>query len=270
MIEQISAERPTFAKLSQLLQAQELLWAWTGRNIRARYQQSLLGGLWIVIQPLATVAIFTVIFTLFVPVDTGKIPYIVFSYVALTPWMLFAGALTDMANSLVDNMHLLTKIYFPREILPLSALLVRLLDFLIMVGLLLFLFLYFRLPLFPVSWLYLPVILLIQLAFSLGLGLLLAAANVFYRDVRPLLTLGIQLWFYASPIIYSVEMVPTYLRPFYLLNPMASILEAYRAILLYGATPSPYVLLAGVVALLVLGGGYWYFKRVEFEFADIV
>ncbi|MCE7985832.1 MAG: ABC transporter permease [Caldilinea sp. CFX5] len=258
------------AGVAQLVQAKDLLWAWTRRGIQSRYQQSLLGGLWIIAQPLATVAVFSTIFTLFVPVDTGAVPYPVFSYAALAPWLLLANGLSDMADSLVNNMHLITKIYFPREILPLASLLARFLDFLVASVLLVVLLFVFQVTVSPVLWLFLPLIILIQLALMLGLGFMLAAANVFYRDVRSLLTLGLQLWFYASPIIYSVEMVPPYLRPFYLLNPMASILEAYRAILLYGVMPSPYLLFAGVVALLLLGGGYWYFKRVEFEFADVV
>ena len=114
--------------MSYLLQTKDLLWAWTDRTIRARYQQSLLGGLWIVVQPLTMVLLFSIIFTFFVPVNTGAIPYPVFSYVGLIPWMLFANALSDMSESLVVNMGLITKIYFPREILPLASLLARLLD----------------------------------------------------------------------------------------------------------------------------------------------
>lgn len=252
------------------MQAKDLLWAWTSRIIRTRYQQSVLGGLWIIVQPVATVILFTIVFTFFVPVSTGGIPYIVFSYTALTPWLLFANSLNDMANALVDNMQLVTKIYFPREILPLAALLARLLDFVVAVGLLFVLILYYRVPLFVTGWLYLPVILSVQLLLLLGLGLALAALNVFYRDVRPLLTLVLQLWFYASPIIYPVSMVPEQFRPFYFLNPMAGILEAYRAVLLDGNPPGVHLALSAIIALIIGVTGYWFFKRTEFQFADVV
>ncbi|MEZ4867707.1 MAG: ABC transporter permease [Caldilineaceae bacterium] len=258
------------AIVSQLIQAKELLWAWTSRIVRSRYQQSVLGGLWIIVQPVATAILFTVVFTFFVPVNTGEIPYVVFSYTALTPWLLFANGLNDMANSLVENMQLVTKIYFPREILPIAALLARLLDFLVAVGLLFILILYFRVPLFAIGWFYLPVILAIQLILLLGLGLALATLNVFYRDVKPLLTLIIQLWFYASPIIYPVSMVPEQFQSFYFLNPMAGILEAYRAVLLDGNPPGLHLMLSGSMALIIAAAGYWFFKRTEFQFADVV
>ena len=258
------------ASISNLIQAKELIWAWTGRIVRSRYQQSVLGGLWIIIQPVATVLVFTVIFTLFIPVDTGDIPYIVFSYTALVPWMLFSNSVADMSSSIVDNMSLVTKIYFPREILPISALLARLLDFAVAESLLLVLMLIYHTPLFPTGWLFLPIILAIQLALALGLGLASSAANVFFRDVKPLLTLCLQLWFYATPIIYPVTMVPERLRPLYFLNPMAGVIEAYRAILLYQQLPGSYLYISGIVSLLALISGYWFFKRVEFQFVDIV
>jgi lipopolysaccharide transport system permease protein len=256
--------------LSELVETKDLIWSWTGRTIRARYQQSVLGGLWMIVQPVANVAVFTIIFTVFVPIDTGDIPYIVFSYVAMIPWMFFANSLTDMTISIVANMHLVTKIYFPREILPISAVLARLADFAIAAALLVLLIVIFRLPLYPPGLLLLPVILAIQLAQIVGLGLILAAANVFYRDIQPLLTLGIQLWFYASPIIYPLSLVPEELQPYYLLNPMAGILEAYRAVLLYETLPGPSLVYAGLVSLVVFLAGLWFFKRVEFQFADIV
>ncbi|MFN8487841.1 MAG: ABC transporter permease [Caldilineaceae bacterium] len=256
--------------VSSLIRSKELIWTWTERIVQARYQQSILGGLWMIVQPVATVAIFTVIFTFFVPVNTGKIPYVVFSYTALIPWLLFANGLTDMANAVVDNMSLVTKIYFPREVLPFAVLLSRVLDFFIASVLLIVLILYFKVPIYPVGWLYLPIILAIQMAQIVGFGLALAAANVFYRDVKPLLTLGLQLWFYASPIIYPVSMVPERFRPFYFLNPMAGVLEAYRAVLLYKTLPGAYLWTSGLVALVIVVAGYWFFKRVEFQFADII
>lgn len=256
--------------LKNLLTHRDLLLAWTSRTIRARYQQSILGSLWAIIQPAATVAIFSVIFTFFVPVNTGGLPYVVFSFTALVPWTLFATSITDMVDSLVLNMNLVSKIYFPREILPAAALLARLLDFAIAGVVLGLLILYFRLPLFVMGWIYLPLILVTQLALALGLGFVGAALNVFYRDVKHLFALGLQIWLYASPIIYPVSTVPESLRPLYFLNPMAGIIEAYRSVLLYGSIPGPYLWISVVFALAILVFGYWFFKKVEFQFADVV
>jgi lipopolysaccharide transport system permease protein len=258
------------AEARGFLQARDLLWAWTGRNIRARYQQSSLGWLWAVIVPTAQAAIFSVIFTVFVPIDTGDIPYPVFSYVAVVPWTLLASSLADMSQSLVASMFLITKIYFPREVLPVAAMLARLMDFGVAVGLLVVLMLIFQVPVFLPGLLYLPLILAVQLALILGLGLASAAANVFFRDVQSLITLGLQVWFYASPIIYPVTLVPEPLRPFYFLNPMAGVLTAYRDVLLNGQAPGPYLIPSAIVAVVIFLAGYWFFKRVEFQFADIV
>jgi lipopolysaccharide transport system permease protein len=254
----------------QFYQFKDLLRAWTERNLRARYQQSILGGLWIIVQPMATVIIFSIIFTYFVPVDTGDIPYPIFSYVAVVPWLLLSSSLGDMTVSLVSNMNLVTKIYFPREILPISAMLARLVDFAVGMGLLIIMIFLFDVPIFPAGWLFLPVILLIQLTLILGLGLILSTINVFYRDAGTALGVGIQLWFYASPIIYPVTMVPENLRPIYNLNPMAGILESYRAVLLYQSFPPPSLVISATISVILFVAGYWFFKRKEYQFADIV
>lgn len=253
-----------------LFQSLDLLWAWTTRNIRARYQQSTLGWLWAIVQPTAQVIIFTLIFTTFVPIDTGDIPYPIFSFVAVTPWTLLSASLTDMSQTLVANMNLVTKIYFPREILPLAALFARLLDFGVALCLLVLMMLFYQVPANPAGWLFLPLILIIQLALILGLGLASAAANVFFRDVQSLLVLVLQVWFYACPIIYPASMVPVPLRPLYFLNPMAGIIEAYRDVLLNGQIPGTYLVMSAIISVLIFVIGYWFFKRVEFQIADIV
>lgn len=250
--------------------AHELLWAWTMRTVKARYQQSLLGGAWAVVQPAASAVIFSIIFTRFVPIDTSGVPYIVFSYAALVPWMLFAGSIGDMVDSLVFNMNLISKIYFPREVLPVAASMARLLDFAIAFAILIFLMLLYRLPVFTVAWLYLPLILLVQLIFTLGVGFAGAALNVFYRDMRHLFALALQLWMYASPIIYPVSVVPEQYRPLYFLNPMAGIIAAYRDVLLQQQAPGWYFLQATIIAVVVFIAGYWFFRRVEPRFADVV
>lgn len=248
----------------------DVLTAWTTRLISARYQQSLLGVLWAVAQPAAQVAIFTIIFTRFVPVQTDGVPYQVFSFVAMVPWTFFAASLTDMVTSLTYNLALVTKIYFPREILPLSAMLARLLDFVIAFGLLGVLLAYYQVPLFPAGWLYVPLILVVQLMLMIGVGLVAAALNVFFRDVKHLVDLSLRLLLYASPVIYPVTKVPENLQAFYFLNPMAGVITAYRDVLLYQRFPGVYLLQAAVISALLMAGGYWFFKRVEFTFADVI
>ena len=254
----------------QLFKAHDLVWAWTLRTLRGRYQQSALGWLWAIVQPVATVAIFAVVFTRIVPVDTGGVPYILFSYTAVVPWTLLATSITDMAMSLVQNMNLVGKIYFPREALPVASLLARLADFGISFVLLVILVIIFRIPVSPVGLLYLPLILLVQIALILGLGIGAAALNVFYRDVDPLLKLVIQIWFYASPILYPISFVPEKWQWLYFLNPMAGIIAAYRDVLIYNTLPGEYLMPAVILSLVLFVFGYWFFKKVEYQFADIV
>jgi lipopolysaccharide transport system permease protein len=253
-----------------LYDARELVRTWVERTIRVRYQQSVLGGLWAIIQPITSVIVFGVIFTFFIPVNTGGTPYLIFSYVAMVPWILFSSSITDMVDSLVNNMNLVTKIYFPREILPLSLLLARLFDFLIAFAIVVILIIYYHMPVFLVGWLLLPLIIFIQLVLALGIGLIGSALNVFYRDMKHIFALTIQIWFYATPIIYPITSVPERLRPLYFLNPMAGIIEAYRAIILYQRVPGYYFLISIGMAVILFWIGYWFFKRVEFQFADVV
>lgn len=248
----------------------DLVKAWTVRTLRARYQQSALGWSWAVIQPIATVAVFTLVFTRVVPIDTSGVPYVVFAYAALVPWALLASALPDMAMSLVNNFNLVTKIYFPREALPIAALAARLVDFAISAALLAILVLALHAHVSHLWVIFLPLIFLIQLALILGLGLGAAALNVFYRDVDPVLKLVLQLWFYASPIIYPASLVPEQWQWLYFANPMAGVIEGYRDVLLDNRTPGWHLLPAAVGSTLLLVVGYGFFRRVEGKFADII
>ena len=248
----------------------DLLFTWSYRIIRARYQQSVLGGLWAIIVPVTTTIIFSVIFTYFIPINTGNIPYLVFSYTAMVPWTLFSSSINDMVDSLTGNMNLVSKIYFPREILPIATMLARMVDAFIAYGILAVLMVYYRMPVTLSGLLLMPFILLIQIALALGIGFIGGALNVFYRDIRHIFSLGLQLWFYASPIIYPVTSVPDRLKPLYFLNPMAGVLEAYRAILLYDTLPGPSIYYSAGVSILALVIGFWIFKRLEFQFADII
>ncbi len=259
-----------FASMLEPIRAKDLLFAWTGRTLRARYQQSLLGWLWAVLQPAAQTAVFTLIFTRFVPVNTGSAPYILFSYVAMVPWTFLATSLSDMTGSLVNNMSLLTKIYFPRETLPLSAMLARLMDLAVAGALLALLMVYYGVPLSAQTVLYLPAILATQILLVLGIGFAAASTNVFYRDVQPLLTLFLQLWFYASPVIYPASAVPERFRVAYFVNPMAGLIQSYRDVLLEQRAPGPYFIGAISISVVVFFAGHALFVRLERQFADII
>jgi lipopolysaccharide transport system permease protein len=255
--------------INQLDSHRDLLFAWTKRIIRARYQQSVLGSLWALLQPAANVLIFTLLFTKVIPLQTNQ-PYVLLSFVAMVPWTFFTASLTDMVNSLVENMNLVTKIYFPREIFPLAALLARSVDFLLAGLMLIPLMFYYRAPLFPTGLLFLPLIILVQAALGLGLGFIGAALNVFYRDIKHLVGLALQLWFYLSPIVYPIDRIPEAYRNLYFLNPMAGIIQAYRDVLLNTRLPGSSLLISAVISAVILVFGYWFFKRVEFQFADVV
>jgi lipopolysaccharide transport system permease protein len=258
------------ANVQELSAHRGLLVSWVVREIKVRYKQSLMGAAWAILQPLSATLIFAVIFSRFVRVDTDGIPYPIFYYSALLPWTFFTSSITFGVSSLVNNMSLVTKIYFPREILPLSAVLASLVDFfiasLIFVGMVIF----YQVSL-NVSLICIPLLLLIQITFTVGVVLLASAMNVFYRDVRFVVPLGLQLWMYLTPIIYPLSMVDLRFRGVYMLNPMASIIDSYRRIILLGEWPSfPYLVLGGLVSVVLLVIAYWYFKRSEAVFADII
>ncbi len=258
------------ARLAQLLTHRELLFNWVLREIKVRYKQSLLGAAWAILQPLSMTVIFTVVFTLFVKIPTNGIPYPIFSYCALLPWTFFSNALSFATPSLVNNMNLVTKIYFPREIFPFASIMASFFDFLVASVIFLAMMIYYGVSPRPI-FLLLPLVFFVQLALTGGIALFASAINVFYRDIRFLIPLGLQLWMYASPVIYPVSAVPEKLLPLYMLNPMAPIIDSYRRIILQGRMPDwHYLGLAALISVLLLLAGYAWFKRVEMEFADVI
>jgi lipopolysaccharide transport system permease protein len=264
---QHSGAASTFDTVASLL---ELVRVWTHRIIRGRYRQSVLGWLWAIVQPIANAAIFSIIFVYFVPVKTGGTPYVLFSYAAMIPWTLFSSSITDMVESLVSNSNLVTKIYFPREVLPVAATLARLLDFVIAGVPLAGLMIYYRAPIYLEAIWIVPIIVFVQTLLGLGIGLIGAALNVFYRDIRHLVTLGLQLWFYATPIIYPASAVPHNLLSFYYLNPMAGIVTAYRIVLFDHGSPWSYLGYPVGCAVVLAAVGLWLFRGVEAQFADVM
>ncbi len=258
------------AYLRSLFRYRELLYFLVLREIKAKYKQTALGVSWAVLQPLSLMLVFTVVFSLFARLPSDGLPYALFSYSALLPWTFFAGVLSRGTGSLVANQVLLTKIYFPREIIPLAVVASAVVD--LVIGAVLFagLIFFFGTPWTLYAWLALPVF-LIHLCFVVGLVLILSALNVFYRDIGHVIPLVIQIWMFATPIIYPLSLVPERLRGFYLLNPMAGIIDSYRKSLLHGTAPDVAALSAGaLMACAVLLIGVVYFKRVEFRIADVV
>ena len=256
--------------LSGLFAYRELLLNWTLRGIKVRYKQSLLGLAWSILRPLSMAVVFTIVFSFFARIPSDGIPYPIFSYCALLPWTFFANGLTSATSSLVTNMNLVTKIYFPREIFPLAAILTSLFHFFVASVIFAGMMAYYQVLLTPLLFL-VPIVLAIQITLTLGIGLLTSTINVFFRDVGFVIPLGTQLWMYASPVIYPVSAVPESLRPFYMLNPMAPIIDSYRRVILLGQMPDwPYLGLTALFSVTLLVIAYWYFKRVEMRFADVI
>lgn len=256
--------------LSRLLAYRELLLLMMGRDLKARYTQSLLGFYWAVLNPLVHGLIFTVAFSIIVRVDSGDTPYFLFVLTGLLSWNLLSHAVADTTESLVEHENLLAKAPFPREVIPLAAVLARILDFLFSLLILLAIILVFRWPLHPQIWLLLP-LLLLQVLFAIGVGLCTSMANLFYRDIRQLVVVGMPLWMFLSPVIYPVNLVPDHLQGLYHLNPMVGLIGAYRSVILHGVLPSGTDLLPAVVLTLVLlVGGFWLFKKLEPRFAEVV
>jgi lipopolysaccharide transport system permease protein len=256
--------------LKDLWQYRELLFFLTWRDIKVRYKQTALGAAWAVIQPLFTMLVFTLFFGRLAKVPSDGIPYPLFCYTALLPWQLFAYALTESSNSVVANERLITKVYFPRLVVPLASILAGFVDFVIAFTLVIGMMLWYEVrPTWAI--LTLPFFVILAMATALGVGLWLSALNVQYRDVRYTLNFIVQFWLFASPVAYSSTLVPARWRPFYGLNPMAGVIEGFRWALL-GKVQAPGAMLVVSVAVVavVLVGGLYYYRRMEKTFADVV
>lgn len=248
----------------------ELLYFLVWRDIKVRYKQTALGAAWAVIQPLFMMAVFSLFFGRLGNMPSDGIPYPIFVYCALLPWQLFAQALAESSSSLVANERLITKVYFPRLVIPIAAVLGGLADFAIAFSILIGLIIYYGIvP--SVAILALPLFILLAVATALAAGLWLSALNVKYRDVRYTLTFITQFWLFATPVAYSSSIVPEQWRPLYGLNPMAGVVEGFRWALL-GKTEGPGLLLGVSASVVIIGliGGLFYFRRMEDSFADVV
>lgn len=257
-------------RLNELWAYRELLYFLVWRDIKVRYKQTVLGAAWAVIQPFFTMVVFSIFFGRLAKIPSDGFPYPIFAYCALLPWQLFAHALTQSGNSLVANQNLITKVYFPRLVIPLAAVLGGVVDFALALMVLGGMMAYYGISPSP-AVLTLPLFLLLALATALGVGLWLSALNVQYRDVRYTLPFLTQVWLFATPIAYPSSLLPERWRTLYGLNPMAGVVEGFRWALLGSATaPGPMVLVSGGVVVLLLIAGLYYFRHLERNFADLV
>jgi lipopolysaccharide transport system permease protein len=256
--------------LRDLWEYRELLYFLTWRDIKVRYKQTALGAAWAVLQPLLTMVVFTIFFGKLAKIPSDNLPYPIFAYTALLPWQLFAYALNQSGNSLVANQQLITKVYFPRLMIPLSALLAGLVDFLIAFVVLLGMMVYYGI--WPtIAILTLPLFLLLALATALAAGLWLSALNVEYRDVRYTIPFLTQFWLFVTPIAYPSSLVPERWRTLYGLNPMAGVVEGFRwALLGQGGGMGGLMIVSVFAVIVLLVGGLVYFRRMEKTFADVV
>lgn len=255
--------------IEELYKFRGLLWVWALREIRVRYKQSILGGIWAVLQPLLTMLIFTLIFGVIIKVPTDGIPYPVFFYSALLPWTFFSSSISFAVPSLTNNINLVTKIYFPREIFPIGSIIAAFMDFIVASIFFLVLLVIYQVPI-KTSIIYFPVLLVMQILLTLGISFIGAALIVSYRDIRFIVPLGLQLWMYITPVVYPLSLVPDNLRLLYMLNPMAGIIDGYRSILLGKLPQWEYLALEMVVIVALFTLGYIYFKNKEASFADII
>lgn len=257
------------ADIRKLPDYRELIVNFALREIKAKYKQALLGITWAIIQPIVLMGMMTVVFSYFARIPSEGMPYPLFLFTALLPWQFFSGALSRGTGSLSNQSALITKIYFPRESLVLASLAAAFVDFAISTLVFVALLAYYGVA--PtITWLWVIPILVVQLTLSLGLMLFLAPLNAIYRDVGQAMPLFIQVWMYATPIMYPASLVPASARPYYFLNPMAAIVESYRSAMLRNQMPDlPFLACTALLALVVLICGYYFFKRLEKGIADV-
>ena len=264
--------------LRELLRYRNLVLNLVLRDLKSRYKRSALGFLWSLLNPLAMMVVFTVVFTVIMPSQIANYP--IFLLCGLLPWNFFTGALMLSINSVAGNANLVKKVYFPREVLPISAVLANLVNFLLGLAVLLVVLVFFHGHFSPWLWL-LPVVILIQTCFTLGVALFLSAVNVYYRDTLMIMDVVLLAWFFLTPVVYAIGILPSSYEVFgitlniqrvmYIVNPMASLIAAYRDLLYWGyRTDLDFFLRTAITAIAVLVAGYWYFVRHSHDFGEKV
>ncbi|MBN2298872.1 MAG: ABC transporter permease [Deltaproteobacteria bacterium] len=254
----------------ELKQYRDLLYFLVARNIKVKYKQTVLGGLWAVIQPFFMMIVFTLFFGKLAKIPSDGIPYPIFNYSAMVAWTYFAQAINQSGNSIVGESNLISKVYFPRIIIPFAFVLSGLMDFFIAFFVLILMMLYFHIyPTFMV--LSVPFLIILMIMASSGAGMVLAALNAKYRDIRYTIPFLVQFWMFATPIVYPASMIPEKYRLIYALNPMTGVIEGFRSVLLNTVPfPSDMIIISFLVSLVLFILGLFYFKQVERFFADVI
>ena len=271
--ERIVIDETTGTKLvdwKELRQYRDLFYFLVRRDIKTRYAQSVLGVGWAVIQPVFSMIVFSVVFGRFAGVSSDGVPYPIFSFAALVPWTYFSNSLSTATSSLISSSNMISKVYFPRLVIPLAPVIGKLVDFTIAMGLLFVMMAWYRMT--PtIGTLTLPLLIILMMVTATGMGLWLTTLAVQYRDVNYAMTFIIQLMMYASPVVYPASSVPEELRYIYAINPMAGVIEGFRSALL-GTHPMPWDMIAigSISAVIITFTGLWYFRRTERYFADVV
>ena len=258
-------------KLSDLWLYRELVYFLTWRDIKVRYKQSVLGILWAILKPFMAMVVFTIFFGNFAKIPSDGVPYPIFSYTATLPWELFAAALGVASRSMVSNSNMVSKIYFPRMIIPLASVMSSVVDFFIGFTILIGMMIFYKVtPTIAILWL--PLLILLALVTALGVGFWSSALMVRYRDVGYIMPFIANLWMYLTPVVYPSSMIPEKWRLLYALNPMTGVVEGFRYALL-GTTQSVssgMILVSSLIAVVVLISGMFYFRRMEKQFADMI
>lgn len=257
--------------LIELYAYRELLLSFAIREIKLRYKQTIMGVSWAIIQPLVMMVVFTLIFSKFIKVSSEGLPYPIFSYSALLPWTFFSTSVSFGSVSLLTDSNLIKKIYFPRETIPLASIIAAGVDFGIASLVFLVMMVYYRVPV-STSMLYMAVLLPLLVLFTAAVVLLLSATNVYFRDVRFAVPFIVQLWLFATPIAFSMEVVPERFRLLYVvINPLAGLIDGFRSIILHGRPPvAAHLAVVAVVSVGLFLGSYVFFKRLERNFADVI
>ena len=253
----------------ELWEYRELLYFFTWRDVKLRYKQTGLGIAWAIIQPLFLMVVFSLFFGGLAQIPSDGVPYPLFSLAALLPWTLFAEGMTRSTISMVSNAGIMTKVYFPRLIMPAASIMSPLVDFCVAFGILIIMMAYYGfVP--TINVIFLPLLVVFAMMTSLAVGLWLSALNVKYRDFQYTVPFLIQIWLFASPVVYPASMVPEQFRFLYALNPMSGVIEGFRWALLGTNPPSTMIFISLVVVIVLLVSGVFYFRRMEQYFADIV
>lgn len=257
--------------LRDLWRYRELIYFMTWRDLKVRYKQTLLGASWAILRPFLTMIVFSIFFGNLAKVPSDGIPYPIFAYTALLPWELFASALSQASRSLVQNTNMVTKVYFPRMILPISSILAGVVDFLIAFIVLIGMMIYYKITPTVNVWT-LPLFILLAMITALGVGFWLAALNVLYRDINYVTPFLTQFWMFITPIAYGSSLIPENWRFLYAINPLSGVVDGFRWALLGNqqSAPGPTLIISSLIAVVVLISGMFYFRRMERQFADRV